>query len=147
MPPGPNSILVTGDMLQITVPPPAIVPMVIAPVPLIGSSTKVMIMGMPACLDGDELPAMLKSPVPYTAPPYVTPGMGSFQIMLLPTNKTAKGKDSSKPMLLKGTTFQAKFQVSSPAMMPTPAGPQPDPLMVKMCTAQFITTQSATTKS
>ena len=144
---GANTILVTGDMLQITVPPPAIVPMVIAPVPLIGTSSKVMIMGKPACLDGDELPAMLKSPLPYMAPPYVTPGMGTFSLMLLPAHKTAKGKDSGKPMLLKGATFQAKFQVSSPAMMPTPAGPQPDPLMVKMCTAQFISTQMAVEKS
>jgi hypothetical protein len=146
MPPGPTSILVTGDMLQITVPPPAVVPMAVAPVPLVGTSSKVMIMGMPACLEGDELPPMLRSPVPYMAPPYVTPGVGQFSLMLLPSNKTSKGKDSSKKLLLKGATFQAKFQVSSPAMMPTPAGPQPDPLMVKMCTAQFITTQSAVEK-
>lgn len=144
---GANSILVTGDMIQITVPPPAIVPTAIAPVPLMGSSTKLKIAMMAACQDGDELPAMLKGPQMYTAPPYVTPGTGTFTIMLLPTNKTAKGKESGKPLLLKGATFQAKFQVSSPAMMPTPAGPQPDPLMVKMCTAQFITTQMKVTKS
>lgn len=144
---GANTILVTGDMLQITVPPPAIVPMVLAPVPLVGSSSKVMIMGKPACLDGDELPPVLKSPVPYVAPPYVTPGTGTFSIILQPTNKTTQGQDSGKPMLLQGATFQAKFQVASPAMMPTPAGPQPDPLMVKVCTAQFISTQAATTKS
>lgn len=144
---GANSIIVTGDMIQITVPPPAVVPTATAPVPLIGSSTKFMIGAMPACQEGDELPAMLKGPQPYTAPPYVTPGTGTFQIMLLPTNKTAKGKESSKALLLKGATFQAKFQVASPAMMPTPAGPQPDPLMVKMCTAQFITTNMKVEKA
>ena len=144
---GANSILTSGDMLKITVPPPAIVPLAIAPVPLVGTSSKVKIMGKPACLDGDELPPPLRSPVPYMAPPYVTPGMGTFSLILQPAHKTAKGKDSGKPMLLKGGTFQAKFQVSSPAMMPTPAGPQPDPLMMKMCTAQFITTDSAVEKS
>jgi Contractile injection system spike tip protein len=54
---------------------------------------------------------------------------------------------NGKPLLLKGQTFQAIFQVQSPAMMPTPAGPQPDPLMVKMGTAQFITTNSTVTAS
>ncbi len=140
---GPNSILTTGDMLQITVPPPAIVPMAVAPIPLIGTGTSILIMGKPCCLEGDEVPPPLKAPMPYTSPPYVTPGMGSFQIILAPDNKSAKGQASNKAVLLKGTTFQAKFQVSSPAMMPTPAGPQPDPLMVKMCTAQFITTDTA----
>lgn len=144
---GANSILVTGDMLQITVPPPAVVPTVISPIPLVGSSTTVMIGGMPACLEGDELPPMLQAPQMYMSPPYVTPGMGTFTVTLLPTNKTAKGKDSGKAMLLKGATFQAKFQVSSPAMMPTPAGPQPDPVPMVMCTAQFITTQMKVEKS
>jgi hypothetical protein len=144
---GANSILVTGDMIQITVPPPAVVPTAAAPVPLMGSSSKLKIGMMAACQEGDELPAMLKGPQVYTAPPYVTPGTGTFSITLMPSNKTAKGKESGKKLLLKGATFQAKFQVSSPAMMPTPAGPQPDPMMMKTCTAQFITTQMKVTKS
>jgi len=144
---GANSTLITGDFLKITVPPPTLIPMVIPPIPLLGTSSKILLMGMPVCVDGDELPAMLKSPMPYTAPPFVTPGMGSWQIILQSTNKTSKGKDSGKPMLLKGATFQAKFTVSSPAMQPTPAGPVPDPVAVKMCTAQFITMQTACTKS
>jgi len=41
-------ILKTGDMIQITITPPAIVPMLMAPVPLVGSSTSVMVGGMPA---------------------------------------------------------------------------------------------------
>lgn len=132
-------VIATGDMIQITIPPPAMVPQLMAPVPLTGSSTNVMINNMPACLQGDELPMMLRSPLMYTSPPFVTPGMGSLTIILMPTNLTME-TSNQKPMLIKGATFQAIFNVQSPAMMPTPAGPQPDPLMVKPGTAQFITT-------
>ena len=34
----------------------------------------------------------------------------------------------------------AQFQVVAPAMQPTPAGPIPDPVLLKPGTAQFITT-------
>jgi len=132
-------VIKTSDMIQITVPPPAIVPQLVAPVPLMGSSTSVSIGGQFVCLQGDELPASLKGPLMYTAPPFVTPGTGSLQIVLMPNNLTMQTMNGS-PMLLKGQTFQAMFNVQSPAMQPTPGGPVPDPLMVKVCTAQFITT-------
>lgn len=132
-------LIKTGDMIQITVPPPAIVPQLVAPVPLVGSSTNVTISEMAVCLQGDELPQSLQVPLMYTAPPFVTPGTGSLQIVLLPTNLTMQTQNG-KPMLLKGQTFQAMFNVQSPAMQPTPGGPVPDPLVVKVCTAQFITT-------
>jgi hypothetical protein len=132
-------IIKTQDMIQITIPPPAIVPMLMAPVPLIGSGTTVMIGGMPVCLQGDELPPTLMAPLPYTAPPFVTPGMGKLTIMLAPTN-LSKQTENGKPIILKGATFQASFAVQSPAMQPTPAGPVPDPVMTKPGTCQFITT-------
>lgn len=134
-------VVKTGDQIQITVPPPAVVPQLLAPVPLTGSSTNVLIAGSPACLEGDELPPAIQGPLTYTAPPYVTPGTGTIQIILSPANKTAT-TPNGKPMLLKGGTFQAIFNVQSPAMMPTPGGPQPDPLMVKNGTAQFITSNT-----
>ena len=132
-------VIKSGDMIQITVPPPALVPQLLAPVPLIGSSTSLMISGQPACLLGDELPAAIEGPLTYTAPPFVTPGTGTLQIVLMPNNMTSQTMNGS-PMLLKGATFQAIFNVASPAMQPTPTGPIPDPLVVKPCTAQFITT-------
>ena len=131
----------TGDMIQITIPPPAVVPQLVSPVPLKGSSADVLVANQPACLKGDELPLSLQAPLTYTAPPYVTPGTGTLKIVLLPTNLSSQ-TINGKPLLLKGSTFQAMFQVQSPAMMPTPAGPQPDPLMAKTGTAKFITTNS-----
>lgn len=136
----------TNDMIQITITPPALVPMLQAPVPLIGTGTTVMIGGQPACLQGDEMPPSLRVPMPYTAPPFVTPGMGTLTIMLAPNNlsqRTVQGK----PMLLKGATFQASFAVSAPAMQPTPTGPVPDPVMSKPGTCQFITTNVNTQAS
>ena len=139
-------VIKTGDMIQITVPPPSVVPQLIAPVPLTGSSTNLLIGGSPACLQGDELPPAIQGPLIYTSPPYVTPGTGTIQIVLLPTNLTTTTQNG-KPILLKGATFQAIFNVQSPAMMPTPVGPVPDPLMVKPSTAQFITTDTTVTAS
>jgi hypothetical protein len=132
-------IIKTNDMIQITITPPAIVPMLMAPVPLLGTGTTVMVSNVPICLQGDELPPSLKAPMPYTSPPFVTPGMGTLSIMLAPLNLSKKTQNG-KPIILKGATFQASFAVSSPAMQPTPAGPVPDPVMTKPGTCQFITT-------
>jgi hypothetical protein len=130
----------TGDMLQVTVPPPAIVPQLLAPVPLIGTGLTVLVNSQPVCLQGDELPISLRVPLVYTAPPFVTPGMGTLTIILMPNNLTLTTVASNKPILLKGGPFQAIFNVTVPAMQPTPVGPVPDPVVVKPGQAQFITT-------
>jgi hypothetical protein len=133
-------IIKTNDMLQVTIPPPALVPQLMAPVPLLGTGMTVMINNMPVCLQGDELPPMLRMPLVYTAPPFVTPGMGTLTLILLPNNMSMRSMFGGKPALLKGATFQAVFNVTVPAMQPTPVGPVPDPVVVKPGTAQFITT-------
>ena len=138
-------IMRTSDMIKVTISPPAVVPPLIPPIPLIGTSANFKVMSMAVCLEGDELPPTLSAPMPYISPPYVIPGMGKLSVTLTPTNKTAT-TENGKKILIKGGTFQAKFQVSSPAMMPTPAGPVPDPVAVKPGTAQFITT-NVTTKA
>lgn len=127
-------------MIQITIPAPTLVPQIQAPVPLTGSSTNVTVVGTPACLQGDELPPVLRVPLVYTAPPFVTPGMGTLTITLMPNNLTMQTSNGGKPLLLKGGTFQAMFTVQTPAMQPTPGGPVPDPVAEKPGTAQFITT-------
>ena len=132
-------IIKTNDQIQFTVPPPTLIPMIAAPVPMIGTGTQVTVANVPICLQGDELPPTLKAPMPYTAPPFVTPGMGTLTIMLMPTN-LSKQTQNGKPIILKGSTFQCSFAVQSPAMQPTPAGPVPDPVMTKPGTCTFITT-------
>jgi hypothetical protein len=136
-------VIVTGDMIQVTIPPPTIVPQLMAPVPLVGTSQNVMVGGKLICLEGDELPPSLRAPMPYTAPPFVIPGMGTLEITLMPNNKTAQTVNGKK-ILIKGATFTAKFNVQTPAQQPTPGGPVPDPVAVKPGTAQFITTNMQT---
>jgi hypothetical protein len=130
-------VIRTNDMIQITVPPPAMVPMLMSPVPLIGTGTTVLVGNQPVCLQGDELPPSLRAPMPYTAPPFVTPGMGTLTLIVTPSNLATKTLNG-KPLLIKGGSFQAIFSVTVPAMQPTPGGPVPDPLMVKNGTAVFI---------
>jgi hypothetical protein len=132
-------IIKTGDQIKITIPPPAIVPMIQAPVPMVGTGATVLESNKPICLQGDELPPPLRAPMPYTAPPFVTPGMGSLTLILTPANLT-KLTMNGKPIIIKGAAFQAIFNVSAPAMQPTPGGPVPDPVLVKPGTAMFITT-------
>ena len=131
-------IIRTNDFLKVTITPPAIVPLLLAPGPLLGTGMTVMAESSPICLLGDQIPPMWRSPMPYTAPPFVTPGVGTLQVILTPTNQTALTMNG-KAILIKGSVFQAMFNVSSPAMMPSPAGPVPDPLLVKPGIAQFIT--------
>jgi hypothetical protein len=132
-------IIKTGDMIRITIFPPAVVPPLAAPIPLVGTSTNLTVGNMPVCLEGDELPPMLLAPLPYTSPPFVTPGTGTVSVTLTPMNKTLL-TDNGKPILIKGTPFTAEFTVMAPAMQPTPVGPVPDPVPKKPGMAEFVTT-------
>jgi hypothetical protein len=135
-----DQLIVTGDLLQVTMTPPVNVPTLVAPSPLTGSSATVKITKRAACLVGDELPPALRQPMPYTSPPFVIPGTGTLQLIPQPANMTQMVKNDHKPMLLKGAVFDAIFTVQSPAQQPTPAGPVPDPVPVKQGKATFQTT-------
>jgi hypothetical protein len=134
-------IIRTGDMLKVTIPPPAVIPALEAPVPINGSSTNVTVTGAPACLAGDELPIVLREPLPYTAPPFTNPGTGKLTLTLLPGNQTLRSKNE-KAILIKGQQFTALFAVETPATQTTPAGPVPDPELAKPGTAEFLTTNA-----
>ncbi|MFN0151575.1 MAG: hypothetical protein ACKVU1_12800 [bacterium] len=132
-------IILNGDMLQITMTPPTVVPSVIAPLPLVGTGVFPGIsLAQTICIDGDEMPPPLKAPQPYMDPVYSVPGMGMFKITLMPNHKTMVTKCMDKAILLKGATIMIEFTVTVPAMMPPPAS-TPDPVVKKMATGQFIT--------
>ncbi|MEM9488989.1 MAG: hypothetical protein AAGC55_07590 [Myxococcota bacterium] len=132
-------IIKQGDMIRVTIFPPTIVPTLMAPVPLTGSSSDMTISGMAVCLEGDELPPSLQAPMTYMSPPYVIPGTGTLSLTLGATNTTMKTKNGD-PILIKGAPFTAEFEVVAPAMQPTPTGPVPDPASKKSGIAEFITT-------
>jgi len=135
----PDFVIRTGDMVKVTIPPPAVIPLLEAPAPLTGSSTNVIVAGTPACLLGDQLPPELQEPLPYTAPPFTNPGTGKLTLTLLTGNQTLQTKNG-KALLIKGQQFTALFSVETPATQSTPAGPVPDPDLAKPGTAEFITT-------
>ncbi len=134
-------VMKTGDLVKVTIPPPAVVPALQEPVPLQGSAGSVTINGLSVCLQGDELPLELAEPLPYTAPPFTVPGLGTVKLTLTPSNLTVITK-KGKPLLIKGEQFVAMFTVTDPAIQPTPAGPVTDPVAEKPGTAQFITTNT-----
>jgi hypothetical protein len=133
-------IIKTGDMIRVTIFPPPIVPPLMAPIPMIGTSKDKMVNNMPVCLEGDELPPMIRAPMPYTAPPFVTPGTGMVSVTITPLNKTLMTKNGGKAILIKGTPFIAEFQVMAPTMQPMAPSPIPDPVLKKPGMAEFITT-------
>lgn len=139
-------VIITGDMLRVTIPiMGATVFPLVAPVPLLGTGKRLNGIMRPVCLMGDEIPPMIKGvPLPYISPPYVIPGTGTLQIILMPANLSKQTNNGGKPILLKGQSFQAIFQVASPAMFqpPGPVPPVPDPVVTKAGTASFITTNT-----
>ncbi|MFJ4806973.1 hypothetical protein [Streptomyces murinus] len=138
-------VIRTGDTLTVTI-PGAMIPNLATPVPLVGSSAKMKVEKMSACLEGDELPESLKIPLVYTTADCTVPGSGTLTLTLTPANKTAKTKCEGKAILIKGGDFTAKFDAtSSPAKQPPPSN-TPDPQLVKNGTAKF-TTSNQTTKA
>ena len=133
-------IIKTGDMIKFTFPPPIVIPPIMAPVALVGKGFST-VLKMLACVEGDELPPPLLAVLPYTQPPFVVPGTGTLKVTLTPTNKSAISKDKKGKYLVKGTPFVAEFQVVKPAQLPPPVA-LPDPLMKKVGTAEFITTNT-----
>ena len=134
-------IVHTGCMLQITMEPPETFPTMIAPLPLIGTSSDVNVMKMPACLEGDETPVVLLSPQPYMSPTYYTvPGMGMVTIKIGDSNTSEKTSDGGKPLLISGQPFDVEFDVVSPAMYINEASgvTNPDGKTKKKGKAQFI---------
>ncbi|MBD2729683.1 hypothetical protein H6G96_26045 [Nostoc sp. FACHB-892] len=90
------------------------------------------------CIVGDEK-RVIVPPCSYTSPPHITPGIGTLSIESLAANQIAiKVKSKRIAVLLKGTTFIAKFQVTTPAQTPTP--PQPDLILQYFGTGYFTTT-------
>ena len=110
-------ILVDGD--TVTFMPsfgPAIV--VVAPGTLSGSGPA-KIGGKAACVDGDETNVQVQG-CAYTSGAFTTPGVGTLMIDALGGDQKAQEtKTGGTVVLLKGSTFTAKFEVTAPAVNPS----------------------------
>lgn len=95
--------------------------------------------GKAMCVDGDESKVTVPGCV-YVSGPYTVPGVGTLSIKQLAGNqKATKTKTGGKPVLLKGATFTAQFQVTSPAQLITPTGPVADGVAQYSGMGSFLT--------
>ena len=100
--------------------------------------------GKKICVDGDEKKVSVAG-CTYITPQYSIPGTGTLKIdALAPNQKAKKTNTGGKPVLLKGGTFTAKFEVQSPAQQPPPGpgSPIPDATPQYSGSGQFITTNT-----
>ena len=135
-------ILIDGDTVQF-MPNFGAAIVVVQPGTLSGSGDATF-GGKKVCVKGDE-DCVEVAGCMYMSGAYYIPGTGTLKIDSLGSDQTAQHtKTGGKEMLLKGSTFQAKFEVQSPAQQPTPGGsPVPDS-MTKYSggSGQFITTNT-----
>lgn len=137
-------ILITGDQVMFN-PTFGQAIVVVRPGNLIGSG-KDKVNGKIICVDGDEKKVMVPG-CTYMTSQYSIPGVGMLTIESLAANQKAKKtKSGGKPVLLKGGSFKAKFQVMVPAQQPPPGpgAPIPDSTPQYSGSGTFITTNLIT---
>ena len=116
---------------------------VVRPGDLTGSGPA-SIKGKKICVDGDEKQVFVSGCM-YMTPQYCIPGTGTLKIDAIASDqKATKTKTGGKPVLLKGGTFTAKFEVQSPAQQPPPGpgAPIPDSTTQYSGEGMFVTTNS-----
>lgn len=137
-------ILITGDQAMFN-PTFGQAIVVVRPGNLIGSG-KDKVNGKIICVDGDEKKVMVPG-CTYMTSQHSIPGVGMLTIESLAANQKAKKtKSGGKPVLLKGGSFKAKFQVMVPAQQPPPGpgAPIPDSTPQYSGSGTFITTNLIT---
>ena len=93
----------------------------------ITASGKVRVAGKTACVVGDEASVSVQG-CSYVAGQYVIPGTGTLTIASLAGDQQAATSASGgKKLLLKGSTFTARFSVGAPAQQPPPGPGSPIP--------------------
>jgi hypothetical protein len=131
-----DSVLVDGDMVIFH--SNFGIALVIAPPGQLQAQGKTTINNKKVCIEGDEKNVSVNAT--YTAGPYTIPGVGLLTIeSLAPNQKTTTETDSGRALLLKGGQFTAKFQVTTPAHVPSPTSTT-DATPIYMGNGEFIAT-------
>jgi len=133
-------ILLDGDIVIFN-PTFGLATVVVQPGLLSGSSDDTL-QGKALCVEGDEANVSVPG-CTYTAGSFITPGVGTLKIDALGPDQVAQQtKTAGKAALLKGSMFNAKFEVQTPAQQPQPTGPpvsDPNPMYMGG-TGRFETT-------
>lgn len=103
-----------------------------------GLSTK---SGIKICVKGDEAQVAVPGCM-YITPQYVIPGTGTLKIASLAGDQaTQTTRSGKKAIIIKGSSFIARFEVQTPAQQPNPPGPPlPDGSPQYSGTGKFQTT-------
>ncbi len=135
-------ILIDGDIANF-IPAFGAAVVVVQPGTLSGSGPATL-NGSNICIEGDEQDVEVPGCM-YIAPPYVIPGTGTLKIDSLAGDQVAsKTQTDGTPVMLKGSQFNAKFEVQSPAQHPPPGpgSPIPDSNTQYSGNGSFITTNT-----
>lgn len=117
-------ILLDGDLVNFN-PTFGAATVVVQPGTLSGSGSGT-VKGKAMCVEGDEANVSVPG-CAYTAGAFSTPGTGTLKIDSLGSDQIAQQTQiGGKAVLLKGSVFNAKFEVQSPAQQPS-SPPVPDP--------------------
>lgn len=117
-------ILVDGDIVNFN-PTFGLATVVVRPGTLTASAVS-KLRGKAMCVEGDEANVSVVG-CAYIAGAFTIPGSGTLKIDALGSDQVARQtKVSGQPVLLKGTTFTAKFEVQIPAQQPS-SPPVADP--------------------
>lgn len=118
-------VLIDGDK-AIFMPSFGAATVVVQPGTLTGSGP-MKATGKKACIDGDESSVSVPGCM-YMTPQYSIPGTGTLAISALGGDQlAATSKTGSTKLMVKGSTFTAKFSVQAPAMQPPPGAGSPIP--------------------
>lgn len=115
-------IIIDGDQVSFM---PSFGAAIIVPIPgTITGSGDGTFNGAKVCIEGDESSVEVQN-VPYIAAPYIG-GMGTLKIVSLAGDQVAKHTHSSgTKVILKGSTFDAKLEVSVKGTDPSTGSPDP----------------------
>ncbi len=118
-------IVIDGDMALFN---PSFGPAIVAVRPgTISGSGRAKVTGKTACVAGDESSVSVPG-CTYLTGQYSIPGTGTLTISALGGDqRAASNATGGKKLLLKGSTFTAKFTVNAPAMQPPPGPGSPIP--------------------
>ena len=134
----PDFILIEGDLANF-LPNFGAAVVVVQPGDLKGSGPATL-NGKKLCVDGDEKNVSVPG-CSYVTAQHTIPGVGTLKIDALAADQKAqKTATGGKLVLLKGSSFTAKFEVQSPAQQPTPTGPVPDATPQYSGSGTFTTT-------
>ena len=128
-------VILSGDQAIFD---PAFPPAVAVPIPGVISGTAQAKNKVTACVEGDQASVVVAGAA-YISGAFATPGVATLTIESLGADQVARQAQSGgKGLILKGTKFRAKLQVTVPAVNPISGAPDPAPIYYG--TGSFVTT-------